>query len=112
MSQGNKVIAVGAARDTSGRMLVPWGKTWDLMPFLLNKVKIMVWVPISKAAGVFQAWGASSDLGYRRQRLNPHDLHRTKHCRETFPNFFCLLLLLCDSQKDVSPQIVLATPTS
>lgn len=65
MSQGNKVIAAGAAQDTSGRMPVPWGKTWDLMPFLLRKVKITLWVPISKAAGIFQAWGASHDLGCR-----------------------------------------------
>lgn len=37
VSQGNKVIAVGASQGSSRQMAAPKGKTWDLMSFLLRK---------------------------------------------------------------------------
>lgn len=89
VSQGNKVIALGASL---GQMPVPKGRTWDLKPFLLGKVKITVWLAISKASGTFQAQNCCQLQSWsQRTKLNSNDPNRTKCCREAFPNFSCLL---------------------
>lgn len=67
VSQGNKVIEWEPVKALPGRSLHPKAKTWDLMPFLLRRVKITVWPAIPKAAGAFQARGASSNLGHKEQ---------------------------------------------
>lgn len=46
------------------------------------------------------------------QRLRPHHLHQIKNCSKTFPSFACLLPPLWYSQRDASPLIFLAVPTS